>query len=72
MSRLTVKSLIEQDLGYCCEWRFFALYPDNAMIAARLGVHVRTVQKHRERLAALKCDGRVGCLLTKTSSAPRR
>ena len=67
MPRLTIKSLIEQDLGYCCEWRFFALYPDNGLIAARLGVHVRTVQKHRERLATLKCDGQAGCLLAKAA-----
>jgi hypothetical protein len=66
--------LIEEDLGYCCPFRFFSLYPDNSLIAARLGVHVRTVQKHRERLVAgtLKCTCRSGCLLAKAVvSAPK-
>ena len=55
--RLTVASMITHDLGYCCEWRFFSLYKDSELIAARLGIDERTVRKHKAALA----EGRLAC-----------
>lgn len=44
---VSIKSMIVKDLGYCCEGRFFDLYPQTTLIAARLGVSERAIRKHR-------------------------
>ena len=43
MNGPTIASLI-RDLGYCCEARFFSLYRQTSLIAARLGVSDRAVR----------------------------
>lgn len=55
--RLTVASMITHDLGYCCEFKFFSLYKDTPLIAARLGIDERTVRKRKAALA----EGRIKC-----------
>lgn len=67
--RITLKELITTDLGYCCEWFFFHHYRQNRftpLIAARLGVSLRAVQKHKSayRQGKLKCSNCSKCLLT--------
>jgi hypothetical protein len=47
-------------LGYCCEQRFFELYKDVALIAARLGCSERAVREHKASPRA--CDHKGGCL----------
>ena len=44
MTRVTVTSLITQDLGYCCPWFFFKHFRRTSLIAARLGVTERAVR----------------------------
>ena len=44
MTRPTVKSLITEDLGYCCTWFFFKHFRNTALIADRLGVTTRAVR----------------------------
>ena len=67
MTRPTVKSLITQDLGYCCQWFFFKHYRNTALIAARLGVTQRAVQlaKADVKNGFCQCEGRPGCLNNK-------
>ena len=48
--RILIFSLITEDLGYCCPWRFFLLYPSTSLIAARLGVSSRAVRNARRRV----------------------
>jgi len=55
--RLTVARMITEDLGYCCEYKFFSLYKDTPLVAARLGIDERTVRKHKAALA----EGRLVC-----------
>ena len=64
IKRLTVAHMITEDLGYCCEWKFFSLYHDTVLIAARLGVDERTVRKHKARFAAgeLHCTNAANCM----------
>lgn len=45
--RISIQSMITQDLGYCCEGLFFSLYPQTTLIALRLGVSERAVRYHR-------------------------
>lgn len=74
MTRLTVKMMIEEDLGYCCEWAFFNLYRRTALIAARLGVTTRAVEYHKAaaRDGCLVCGGKANCLKTKGVVPVRR
>jgi len=60
--------MITEDLGYCCEWRFFSLYKNTAMIAARLGIDERTVRKHKAAFAEgrLVCENAANCMKAKT------
>lgn len=73
LSAHKTSELITDSLGYCCEKFFFDRYPNNELIAARLGVSERTVRRHRE--AAVRdeayCKNYPKCAL-KSSSALRR
>lgn len=57
MTRPTIKLLITQDLGYCCEYFFFSCFRQTAVIADRLGVTPRAVKYHK---AAVR-DGKSTC-----------
>ncbi len=62
-------------LGYCCEARFFLLYRDVGLIAARLGCSERAVREHRAKPKACDhnehCPARGGGDPTNTSSGKR-
>ena len=62
-----VRRLIVEDLGYCCEWKFFALYHDTDLIAARLGVSTRTIRRHKAAAAEgeLRCEDSANCMKCK-------
>jgi len=47
----TILSLIRK-LGYCCEHRFFSLYRQTGLIAARLGVSDRAVRYRKAMFKA--------------------
>jgi len=55
--RPTVRNLIVYGLGYCCEWFFFQHVKQTGMIALRLGVSKRQVQKAKARVR----DGESTC-----------
>lgn len=46
-----VRSMIVEDLGYCCPWVFFQVHRKTNLIAARLGVTPRAV-----RFVKSRCD----------------
>ncbi len=50
MSRLTVRSLVEDGLGYCCLWFFLTHFRRSRVVADRLGVDIRTINYARERV----------------------
>ena len=56
MSRLSIRQLITEDLGYCCPYYFFRLFRQTATIADRLGVSPSTV-----RLAKARVDDGQDC-----------
>lgn len=45
--RVTVRELICDGLGYCCEYAFFRMEKRTGLIAERLGVDARTVRYHK-------------------------
>lgn len=58
----TITSYITADLGYCCPWSFFKLYPGGkwtALVADRLGVTPRAVRYCRD--SATRCTETAGC-----------
>lgn len=58
----SVKSYITADLGYCCPYAFFVLYPGPAWtqtVADRLGVSSRSVRACRA--ANTSCPNEKGC-----------
>ena len=67
MARITVRSLIEEDLGYCCQHFFFTHYRKTALIAARLGVTDRAVRYAKEAVDEGRetCKGCDRCLKKK-------
>lgn len=70
MGRITLKSLITADLKYCCEYRFWLAYRKNRftpLIADRLGVSIRSVQKHKAafRRGDLVCQQCAKCMLNR-------
>lgn len=69
MTRQTVKVLVTDGLGYCCEWFFFTRFRDTALIAARLGVTERAVRyaKSRADEGESKCEGRADCMHSKVT-----
>lgn len=64
MSRITLKKLICDGLGYCCEFSFFKLHRRTALIAARLGVTERAVRYHKAqfRRGEFQCCKAQNCL----------
>jgi len=72
MKRNSIEWLIWDGLGYCCEWKFFSLYHDCEVIAARLGVTSRAVRNHKARFEAgeLCCEHRPDCLAVKLHPKP--
>lgn len=58
-----IQYLITKSLGYCCEWKFFSLFSDCELIAARLGVTDRGVRKHKARFVAgsMQCERCSNC-----------
>jgi hypothetical protein len=61
---VTIKSMIEEDLGYCCEFIFFSRYKQTAVIATRLGVTTRAIRMHKAALreGCLVCEGKEKCM----------
>lgn len=64
-----VTDLITTGLGYCCEaffWERFKEIPSD-LIAARLGIAVRTVNRHRQWYAEGKfsCEGKLTCIINR-------
>lgn len=59
-----VKRLIEDELGYCCEFAFFTLYRKTALVADRLGVSTRAIKKHKAavREGCETCSSKPNCL----------
>ena len=51
---ITLPELISS-LGYCCPHAFFQLFEDRQLIAARLGVTIRTVARWKARAKAGEC-----------------
>lgn len=64
MTRPTVRLLVTQELGYCCEWFFFTRFRSTALIASRLGVTERAVRYAKARVDSGEstCLGCEGCL----------
>lgn len=50
MPRLTLKSLVVEDLGYCCVWFFLTRFRRSRVVADRLGLDIRTVNYARKRV----------------------
>ncbi len=66
----TVEDLINTGLGYCCEWFFWSYYEDTPsdLIAARLGVAVNTVRRHR----LWHREGKFSCKCNETACLKRK
>lgn len=64
MTRPTIRSMIVEDLGYCCPWFFFAHYRQTSLIAARLGVTPRAVRyaKAAARSQPRDCEHQKVCM----------
>lgn len=61
--RPTIKTLITQDLRYCCVWAFFSIFKKTPEIAARLGVSERAVRYAKAEVRKRgKCEGCERCL----------
>lgn len=58
-----ISRLITEELHYCCEFRFFSLYRQAGVIAARLGVSPQAVRARRRLFKAgeMKCEGCPTC-----------
>jgi hypothetical protein len=65
--RITLRHLICDGLGYCCEWAFWSYFKmprHTPLIAERLGVTERAVQKRRAawRRKELRCEACAKCM----------
>lgn len=56
--------LLIADLKYCCPWAFFCAHKRTGLIADRLGVTRRAVQKHKQRFynGEYKCEEKESCM----------
>jgi hypothetical protein len=65
----SVEYLITEGLHYCCEYFFWARFKhvSSELIAARLGVTLVTIRRHRVWYAEgrYKCKCNAGCILEK-------
>ncbi len=66
MARITLRSLVTQDLKYCCLWFFLTRFRRSRVVADRLGLDIRTVNYARERVrrGEEKCAGCANCMHT--------
>lgn len=66
--------MIEEDLGYCCEYAFFWIHRRTALIAARLGVTTRAIQIHKAaaREGCSRCAAKPNCLGPQLKKIRRR
>jgi hypothetical protein len=64
MARPTIKILIEEDLGYCCQWFFFNQFRRTAVVAMRLGVTDRAIRyvKAEMKEGCLQCEDNPRCM----------
>lgn len=64
MTRITIKHLVVEELGYCCEWAFFSLFRQTTKISERLGVSRQAIKKRKalRREGCIKCEGKPNCL----------
>lgn len=62
--RITVSSLITEDMGYCCLWFFFKRFRRTGLIAARLGLSKRAVQYAKARVdsGCTACPHKANCM----------
>lgn len=69
MPRLTIRSMVEGDLGYCCLWFFLTRFRRSRLVADRLGVDIRSVNYARERVKSgeERCKQCEGCLHKKVT-----
>lgn len=44
MARITIRSMVTQDLHYCCLWFFFTRFRKTGVVADRLGVSPQAVR----------------------------
>ena len=65
MKRVTIESMIKEDLGYCCLWAFFTRNKKTGMIAMRLGVTPRAVRLYKARFnnGGYQCECKEGACL---------
>ncbi len=73
-NRPNCRSLITEDLGYCCPWFFFTHFRKTQVITDRLGLHYKTVQAAKREALAGKCEGRANCMhaLVTLEGSPRK
>lgn len=60
MTRPTIRSMVTQDLHYCCLWFFFSRFRRTGLIAARLGVSPQAVRACRSTCGG--CAGGPACM----------
>ncbi len=76
MPRITIKRLVEEDLGYCCLWFFLTRFRKSRQVADRLGVDIRTVNYARNKVSSgeEKCRECANCMdkVVTMKLAPRK
>ena len=62
--KFTIKNLVIDGLGYCCESAFFRCFKRTGLIATRLGVSERAVRYRKElfRAGKLECNHCKKCM----------
>jgi len=70
MTRLTIATLVTQDLGYCCPYFFFTHFRNTALLAARLGVTDRAIRGAKARVDDKQwvCEHAASCLRRKITT----
>lgn len=67
-----IRSMIVEDLGYCCPWVFFQMFRRTSLIATRLGVAPRSVRMVKARCdnGEETCTGVARCMKKKLKLKP--
>ena len=67
-----LRTLVTQDLGYCCPWMFFTLFTSAQLVADRLGCTRQAVTNWQRacREGDLKCEKMKECLKIKLAKKP--